>query len=350
MTGDLRWVLAGVAAAVVGMTVVIVLVRAARHRRERHRAALTAGPRRELLAFAADGDDPAPLLALPAPVWRELLPTAVRLLGQVRGDARAGLVDLLLRRGLADEALADLRGRGAARRAAAAQTLGDLAVAQPPIVAALSRALRDPDADVRAAAVRALGHVGDPAAVAPLLAALTGRARLPAILVADALSALDAAAEPEIVAAIGHADPLVRMTVLDALRVRRAVTAARAAVAVLDGDPVPDVRRVAATALGVLGGRSAVPPLVEVASSGAAPPLRAAAAVALGELGARAAVPALVRLLADPGYEVASAAAESLARLEPDGVRALRVAAGTDGPGRAYAAQSLALAELRAAR
>jgi hypothetical protein len=111
--------------AVVGA--IIVVGRAVRRFRDARRRRVAAPTRRLLLALTAGDDDaelPDRLAALDAATWRAAEPTAVAMLGKVRGDGHAALVSLLERRGMADRAVQDLRHRGPVRRARAAEVLG----------------------------------------------------------------------------------------------------------------------------------------------------------------------------------------------------------------------------------
>src|SRR5439155_24201247 len=222
---------AGVAVATVATTVLAVLIgavavlggviaggRAVRRLGEARRARLAAPARRSLLALAAGDDDPEvleALVALPRATWRAVEPTAVALLGKVRGEAYAALVSVLERRGMADRALRDVHRWGAIRRARAAEVLGSLRRrdAVPP----LRHLLTDPDPDVRMVAVRALGRIGDADSATPLLQALVGPRPIPPQLIAQALMGLGAPAQPLVEAGLGHPDELVRATAAEVL-------------------------------------------------------------------------------------------------------------------------------------
>ena len=71
---------------------IIVVGRALRRYREARRARLAAPARRVLLALAAGDDEPEhldTLVRLEPAVWRAVEPTAVAMLGKVRGEAHA---------------------------------------------------------------------------------------------------------------------------------------------------------------------------------------------------------------------------------------------------------------------
>jgi hypothetical protein len=97
-------------------------------------------------------------------------------------------------RGAIAGALRRTRLPGAVSRARAAELLG--ASGDAAALAALSRLLSDRHAEVRAAAVRALGKLGDPDALPLLLEALEGPRSVPEPLVTIALLEIGLAAAP----------------------------------------------------------------------------------------------------------------------------------------------------------
>ncbi|BBH67205.1 hypothetical protein ACTI_38900 [Actinoplanes sp. OR16] len=314
-------VLAGVVAGTaLAITAVRVVRRARRHRRDR----LGAGPRRALLAFVADnGEEGGPgLVAIPEDAWRAALPSALGLLGKLRGEAHRALVEVFLYRGMARAALGELRHRSAVRRSAAAHLLGDLELKQA--VPDLCRLLTDRNREVRVVAVRALGRIGDPSAAWRLIAGLDQRDPVPSLLTTHALVQLGSGAEVVLSAALDHPAARVRAVCLDALGLIGATGSVDRIARLLHEDRVLDVRIAAAAALGRLGTRSAVEPLIAELPADRPAGLRAAAARALGDLGAPAAVPALAAAVPDREFWVAHEAAHSLRRLGPLGLDALR--------------------------
>jgi HEAT repeat protein len=354
-------VLAGI---VVVAATAIVLVRVLRKIRHRRRAILAAGPRRVLIAFAAENGEHGghDLIAIPADAWRAAEPTALALLGKLRGEAHAALVSVFLRRGIARTALGDLHSRSRVRRARAAQVLGDLEHREA--VPELCRLLTDRHDEVRVVALRALGRIGDPAAAWRIIAALDGADPVPSLLATHSLVQLGAEAELTLSAALDHPQARVRAVCLDALGLLGAAGSVHRMAAVLDRDTHLDVRVAAAVNLGRLGTRTAAEPLALALNPSWPAPLRAAAARALGDLGAPAAVPVLAALLVDDQFPVAHEAAHALRRLGPSGTEALVVAveaehtragAETGTPGRvvlaaSHAQEALALARVGAER
>ena len=205
-------------------------------------------------------------------------------------------------------------------RSAACQLLGDAGSAFA--VLDLVPLLDDRSLAVRLDAAKALGRLGQPSAVAPLLGAVTGRHPVPVDVVADAVeqirdcpasllrqSILDPSASTR---AIG-AELLGRLHVLEAIG---------DLIDVLEGDPAPHVRIRAARALGRLESPRAIQPLLACLESGSAA-LRAESASALGRLGSPAAIPELRMMLLGPSPRNSELAAQALATIVPQGLAAL---------------------------
>jgi HEAT repeat protein len=323
MTGAFRLTLE-VPAVVALISAAIIVAHRWRSVRRRRITVLGAGPRRSLLAFVAGNGEQGSedLIAIPEDAWQAALPTALGLLGKLRGEAHAALVSVFLHRGAARAALADLHARSSVKRARAAQLLGDLAIG--PAVPDLCRLLTDRDPDVRVVAVRALGRIGEPSAAWRIIASLDRPGPVPSLLATDALVQLGREAEVVLSAALDHPQARVRAVCLDALGLLGATGAVHRMAKVLREDTVPDVRAAAAVNLGRLGSRTAVKPLTEALDPARPPALRAAAARALGDLGTPSAVPALTGLLDDGEFQVAHEAAHGLRRLGPAGLDALR--------------------------
>ncbi|GEM_PF-1143315 len=308
---------------------VLIFGRFIRRAREARRTRLAAPARRLLLAVTAGDDDPVladSLVELDAENWRAVEPTAVGLLGKLRGEAHAALVEILVRRGVADRAVRDLRHRRPVRRAAAAEVLGHVGRRETaPAIAAL---LTDADSDVRAVAARALGRIGDPVSAVPLLRSLSGRRSVPPQPVAQALMRLGSAAQPALETALYQADELVRATAIEVLGLVGAISATGLVEYTLRADPSVEVRVRAAGALGRLGTRSALAPLLSAVEPVRPAALRAAATRALGDIGSVAATSALAVLLGDPQHAVAHNAAYALLRLGRAGRTVLNEALG----------------------
>lgn len=278
--------------------------------------------RRRLLALAAGEQDAADELArMPSRMWRAAEPTAVSLVGKIRGEARESLISVFERRGTTERAMRQLDRRGAVRRATAAELLG--ALQRREAVPRICRLLGDFDSEVRVVAARSLGQIGDASAVEPLLDALH-RHGLSQQVVAHALMRMGPEAEPRLIAALSDSNAQARFTAVEVLGLRHALPAVSAVSDRLRHDPIPEVRIRAARALGLLGTRATMTPLLNAARPDQPPALRAVAARALGELGDPAAGKRLRVLLSDPVHGVAHSAATALLRLGNPGIEELR--------------------------
>jgi HEAT repeat protein len=328
----------------------IVATRAVRMAVAARRARLAAGPRRHLLALAADGlhsPELDHLVALPERDWRAVQPVAMAMLSKVRGEGLAAIGAVFERRGEIDRELRSLRARTLVRRARAGEVLGGVrcAAAVPGLIALL----RDRHPEVRLVAVRALGRIGDPAAAGPLLDCLAGPAPAPTNLVTDALVQLGPGAGGALVGALGRADPRARLAALSALRLGGTIGAEERVAAVLAEDPEPEVRVAAARLLGRLGTGGALAPLIRATGPAQPVTVRAAACQALGELGGDAAVEPLLGLLAEAQYAVAHSAARALASLGEPARSRLSGLLDRDTPATAHAREALARAALQPA-
>jgi HEAT repeat protein len=249
------------------------------------------------------------------------------LLADLKGEDRETLARLLESRGAVAAARRQCKSHRAESRSAACQLLGDAGSAFA--VLDLVPLLDDRSLAVRLDAAKALGRLGQPSAVAPLLGAVTGRHPVPVDVVADAVeqirdcpasllrqSILDPSASTR---AIG-AELLGRLHVLEAIG---------DLIDVLEGDPAPHVRIRAARALGRLESPRAIKPLLACLESGSAA-LRAESASALGRLGSPAAIPELRMMLLGPSPRNSELAAQALATIVPQGLAALEDLADDD--------------------
>jgi HEAT repeat protein len=249
---------------------------------------------------------------------------------------------------------------GAHTRAAAAAAL--VAFDGPGVEAALVQGMRDPEEEVRLAAIRAFGERGGTSAIEPLLAATIGwthpelevsraaaldalaglrardvprRAANELIVRAEDLGDADLGILPVLAGALGPDLVWVTIGVLIAnlgegpasVRSRKLLVPFGAAgVEPLVGalsDPAR--RREAALALGAIHDSRAVEPLAALVLDGAEPPEREAAAWALGEIRDPAAVEALLRATRDADYSVRT---EAIAGFDKLGNAAITVAIG----------------------
>lgn len=217
--------------------------------------------------------------------WRRVEEQAFAMLPKIKGDSHEALVTLLNSRGAAVRAYENARARSLVRRSRGAYQLG--ALGDREAVGTLLGLLTNRHFLVRRTAVRALGQIGDPLAVPPLLDAVTAH---PA-LVRDVIAALQRIG-PE-------AAPYLRRD-LDHL-VRTEHSGRRGALV--------------ATVLGLHGDIASVPTLTEALRRGHQASLQAAAAQALGEIGVPSSVSALVAALGHARPEVRVEAAKALGKV-----------------------------------
>ena len=209
------------------------------------------------------------------------------------------------------EALVSALGHGQLRSAAREALAAAGPVAVPPLVAHLEGSL---DGDP-ATAVQLLRELGDPRAT-PALVAELHRGRLGRELVLEALGSIgDPRALVPVLGLLGEEDPAVRLAAMRALGplVGRGSRAADVLGDMLD-DPDLEIRIMAAEYLGRMRAEVAVPRLIGLARGERAPEmrLRAAAVAALGEIGAPAASGPLLALLEKGPPELQLPAANSL--------------------------------------
>ena len=328
------------------LVIVLVLVRVVSELRERRATRLSDELRREILtALLGEGEQAAAMARLRARrgrAWRRVERQAFAMLPKIKGEARDALVSLLLSRGAAGRAHRGARARSAVRRSRGAYELGVLG--DPEALRTLFDLLRSTHFLVRRTAVRALGQIGSPLAVTPLLDAVTEDPAL-ARDVITALQRIGPEATPILrhdldhlldAAHSGRRGPLVAT----ALGLHGDLAAAPILVRALEEGTQPSQRGAAAQALGEIGAPSAVPALLR-ALAHADTEVRVRAAVALGQIGDAGAVPALAASLGAGVHVVDRAVAEALARLGPTGRAALAA-----HPSR-YAAEVLAVERIR---
>jgi len=317
---------------------------ARRGRRIRRDALLDDRARGDLLAAAMDDAGSAAamqrLVRLRRSQWAAVEPVLLAMLGKLRGDARARLVQLFVDRDAVATAMQDLASEHPDLRGRAAARLGVLGWRDA--VPALCRLLVDADQEVRRSAVAALGDIGDPAAAEPLLSRVGRRRPLPTLEVVRAVARLGLGAQPSLATAVTHRDPRVRATAVEIIGVLGAISLARPVIRLLDHDGDLDVRVRAAGALGRLGTPSGRGPLLAATAAHEPEHLRAVACRALGELGAVEAVPHLTELLSDAAQPVSYNAAEALIRIGDAGIVALAEATeGWHGPHAAVQAREV---------
>ncbi len=261
---------------------------------------------------------------------RELDTLVLELLPSLRGADRALLQQVLAERGVVARAARDLTARAAWRRGRAGTLLGATSGSHHTV--ALSLLLGDRSLAVRCAAARALGKAGDPAAVPPLMAALTADRPLPHGVVGMAVLDLGTGALPALRETVRDGSPAAQAVAAEQLGVHGDLTGSgvlESALADLRRDLA--VRRAAATALGRIGSPRSADALSRVLTLAGPASLRCAAAEALGRIGDPAALPALMAGLASLGVGVHVACADALVALGPEGRELLTSTAAAGG-------------------
>jgi HEAT repeat protein len=180
-------------------------------------------------------------------------------------------------------------------------------IADARVLTPLMAALKSPDWIVRMHAAKALGRIKDPGAVAPLVPLLQDKVKAVREETSTALAAIGEAALSSLLAALTHAEWLVRLHAVEALGKTRSPEAVNPLLSVLFNDHDRAVREDAIRALGQIGDGRAVEFLVTVMKE---PGLRPLAVEALGQIGDRRAVPVLINVLEGVDRPVVSGAIE----------------------------------------
>ncbi|GAB3538031.1 hypothetical protein GCM10027403_23510 [Arthrobacter tecti] len=168
----------------------VVVVKGARHRRERRRAAYDAAIRKQAVKLAVAEDDEldaliGSLVAASGPVGAHVEEALLRMIPEVRGEVREAMVQVLAGRGLLEKSREQITSSSAVKRSKAAELLGILGGAD--VVDPLTAALKDKSLEVRLVAARALGVAARPEAGGHLVDALALGSGIPHSVAATAL-------------------------------------------------------------------------------------------------------------------------------------------------------------------
>jgi HEAT repeats len=209
-----------IASAVIGLfcallVAVIVAAKISRGRASIRSKALLIPYRSALIAMACGEDENSQakdlLYGLPPATWDRLRPSVVTFLTKVRGAPADDLGNLMRSHGEIEAAKRILTSRSAVRRARGAYLLG--LVRDSDSAGLVLPLLKDPHADVRLVAARALGCMGESSAALSVLEALRtnhGRIGLPAWVAAEALLAMGVEIGPALQIGLASEDPAVR--------------------------------------------------------------------------------------------------------------------------------------------
>ena len=335
-----------VAALLTTLGLVATLVNIDRSRRDRGIARRVAAMRPQVLD-ALDGG-PNPNLEGVRRGRETLTFLALGLLPVLRGGERERLSRLLEECGLVNAALLDLHGRSAVRRARAADLLGRASVQRS--APELIRLLGDRDGDVRQTAARALGLIGNSAAVPALLRTME-EGTVPLNTSTMAILRMDRGARAPLIDGLRAESELVRAMSAELLGRLGAVSALPELSDVVTSDPSLEVRIRAVRALGLIGAPGSVDALATAMGSRQPVALRAVATRALGRVGGPRTITLLRGALDAPEHVVAMNAAQALAALGDEGEEVLNrlVAEGTTR-GAGYAREGLSQAVLSRSR
>jgi HEAT repeat protein len=266
---------------------------------------------RPLALELVDGEEPE-LGAVGAAQERAFAAILARYARKLRGEGRAEITRYFEDHGGVDRQLKRLRSRRAANRASAAFALGDMG--SPRAIEPLIAALDDRARDVRSSAARSLGMLEAEQGVPRLVRALAGN-EVPRAIAAGALLSIGSSAAPALRELLSAPEPAVRTSAAELIGFTGEAGDAERLAAAL-GDGAAEVRAAAARALGRLGERAEAEALRD-ALGDPAPFVRTAAAHALGRIGDRDAFDALALVAQVDEYDPAQAAAHALAQIDP---------------------------------
>ena len=200
-------------------------------------------------------------------------------------------------------------------RRAAIRSLGRYE--DPSTAPAFREALRDPDPEIRTIAIEALAEFKDRSSVGAIAASLRDENVEVRRAAADALDDLPAAsARTELIAALRDPDAEVRESVISALARLKDPAATDALIAAMK-DPKPDVRARAIEALHELELPTPPAALLDALRDPSAE-VRHQAAHAVGHYQDARAVPTLRTMIEDPNAEVREAAVEALSEIRTE--------------------------------
>lgn len=308
-------------AALLGLLLLIALIhRLWRQASSRRRAAVAALDEESIAAFAAGEIARDRLIAQ---LKGRLRPQHEALLlgyaAQVAGERSADFSALFAALGLVERQYKRLRSPFWWRRAGGARALGQMGdgAAVPLLVGRLA----DPNPAVGFAAARALIDLGR----ADLLASRLAEQALQfgPLHLADLVAGTGDELTEGLLQLVAHPSPSVRQTACELLGQLRSTAAVPLLGDRLRHDTLP-VQSAAARAAGAIGAPELVDPLT--AALGGAPSLQRAAAEALGRIGDPSAIPALAALLQSDQRTVVDAGARALLALGADGRRAIEEA------------------------
>ncbi|MBI3450242.1 MAG: HEAT repeat domain-containing protein [Acidobacteria bacterium] len=254
------------------------------------------------------------------------------LLRVARGNVNTRAREAFERLGMVDHYTKQLDSRRWWLRAEAAEKLGLMASEKP--TRRLIEVMSDPMPEVRIRAAQALGGIGTPESLRPLVGALRDAGRWSAIRVGGMLIAAGDDAVDVLLEEFRNLPDAARISAIDIFGRIKSLRASRLLLDLLK-DPVADLRARAAYALGMIGDPTNAGALAACLNDREWS-VRAMAAKALGRLRETDSVPALSAALSDAQWWVRANAAEALRGKGGAGQDALLHVLDSDDP---YAAQ-----------
>lgn len=295
--------------------VALVLRRTSISREERRR--LEAERRLRPLALDIVGGEDADVARLSTEELAILAEVIGRLSRNLSGDARRRIAVYFSGTKAFAVEMRSLRDRRSWRRATAAYRLGDMACGDA--VPRLIRTLSDRDADVRAATARSLGRLQAHEATEPLMLSLVVGI-VPRAIAFRAILDIGASALPALHRLARADDAAVRAGAIELIGWLGDASDADLLVRAM-GDSAAEVRARSAGALGRLAEDEGAAALTD-ALADRIYFVRLHAARALGQVGERDAVPRLLDQARKDRFEAARAAAQAVARIDPEALLA----------------------------
>lgn len=326
----------------------LVVVRVTRDAWEQRTQRIAEGVRAQIFdLLMGEGDEAVrarqALESFSGPAWDRIEAQVFTMLPKLKGDSRSELVSLLLAKGAEGHALSLVRSRSGVRRCRGAFQLGVLGLSSH--VDELVERLSDKRFLVRRVALRALGNIGDPRAVRPLLLLGERDNRLTRDLV-YALDRMGPGAAPELRAVLRDEMSSGEHLHLDPAAVVLGLLGDVESVGVLAeglASPNPSFAGACAEALGRIGSPESIPAL-SAALLDPRPNVRAGAAHALGMVGSPESVQSLIEVVDEEEPQVSRQAAQALLELGPEARTLLEASTSP------YAVEAVALQAIRGRR
>lgn len=222
--------------------------------------------------------------------------------------------------GFADVDLRRMRNLFWWNRAEGARCLGQMRIerASPYLL----RALKDRVLEVRLISAWALGRIGNPDVILPMLESLANASKIAGMRLSSTIFELGEKAVGVLTHVVAHPDPAVRLLVAHLLGELQSPKATADIIHMSRKEEDKEVRIAACKAMGTIGDRKAAPVLIKLLADEAWE-IRAQAAKALGRIGVISAIAHLQRAMCDGAWWVRKNSGEALAQMKKKGIEAL---------------------------